>query len=58
MGGEQNSLLMHVPLLVKREGFNFELVNFPFLDGDVSRFPSYGCISKQLTRFAKIYFLR
>ena len=26
----------------KREGFNFEIVNFPFLDGDVPRSPSYG----------------
>ena len=26
----------------KRDDFNFEIVNFPFLDGDVSRSPSYG----------------
>ena len=26
----------------KRDVFNFEIVNFPFLDGDVSRSPSYG----------------
>ena len=26
----------------KRDGFNFEIVNFPFLDGDVPRSPSYG----------------
>ena len=26
----------------KWEGFNFEIVNFPFLDGDVPRSPSYG----------------
>ena len=26
----------------KRDDFNFELVNFPFLDGDVPRSPSYG----------------
>ena len=26
----------------KRDDFNFELVNFPFLDGDVPRPPSYG----------------
>ena len=24
----------------KRDDFNFEIVNFPFLDGDVPRFPS------------------
>ena len=26
----------------KRDYFNFEIVNFPFLDGDVPRSPSYG----------------
>ena len=25
----------------KRDDFNFEIVNFPFLDGDVPRSPSY-----------------
>ena len=25
-----------------RDDFNFEIVNFPFLDGDVLRSPSYG----------------
>ena len=26
----------------KRDDFNFDIVNFPFLDGDVHRLPSYG----------------
>ena len=26
----------------KRDDFNFEIVNFPFLDGDVPQRPSYG----------------
>ena len=26
----------------KRDDFNFEIVNFPFFDGDVPRSPSYG----------------
>ena len=26
----------------KRDDFNFEIANFPFLDGDVPRSPSYG----------------
>ena len=26
----------------KRDDFNIEIVNFPFLDGDVPRSPSYG----------------
>ena len=36
----------------KRDYFNFEIVNFPFLDGDVPRFPSYGVSISQLIRFA------
>ena len=28
----------------KRDNFNFETVNFPFLDGDVPPSPSYGVI--------------
>ena len=28
----------------KRDDFDFDIVNFPFLDGDVPRLPSYGCI--------------
>ena len=26
----------------KRDDFNFEIINFPFLDVDVPRFPFYG----------------
>ena len=29
----------------KRDDFDFEIVNFPFLDGDVPRCTSYGVIS-------------
>ena len=38
----------------KRDDFNFEIVNFPFLDGDVLRFPSYGVYISQLIRFARV----
>ena len=41
----------------KRDDFDFEIVNFPFLDRDVPRSTSYGvytCIS-QLIRFARAY---
>ena len=34
----------------KRDDFNFEIVNFPFLDGDVPRSPSYGVYISQLIR--------
>ena len=38
----------------KRDDFNFEIVNFPFLDGDVPPSPSYGVYISQLTRFARV----
>ena len=38
----------------KRDDFYFEKVNFPFLDGDVSRSPSYGVYISQLIRFARV----
>ena len=38
----------------KRDDFNFEIVNFPFLDGDVPRSPSYGVYICQLIRFARV----
>ena len=38
----------------KRHYFNFEIVFFPFLDGDVPRSPSYGVYISQLIRFARV----
>ena len=38
----------------KRDDFNFEMVNFPFLDGDAPRSPSYGVYISQLIRFARV----
>ena len=37
----------------KRDDFDFEIVNFPFLDGDVPRPTSYGVYISQLIRFAR-----
>ena len=37
----------------KRDDFNFDIVKFPFLDGDVPRRPSYGVYISQLIRFAR-----
>ena len=33
--------------------FDFDIVNFPFLNGDVSRRTSYGVYISQLIRFAR-----
>ena len=38
----------------KRDDFSFEIVNFPFLDGDVPRSPSYGVYISQLICFARV----
>ena len=38
----------------KRDYFNFEIVHFPFLDGDVPRSPSYGVYIYQLSRFTRV----
>ena len=37
----------------KRHDFNFDIVNFPFLEGDVPRRPCYGVYISQLIRFAR-----
>ena len=38
----------------KRDDFNFVIVNFSFLDGDVPRSPSNGVYISQLIRFARV----
>ena len=38
----------------KRDDFDFDVVNFPFLDGDVPRRPFYGVYISQLIRFARV----
>ena len=37
----------------KRDHFDFEIVNLPFIDGDVLRSTSYGVSILQLIRFAR-----
>ena len=38
----------------KRDDFDFDIVNFPFLDGDVPCRVSYGVYISQLIRFARV----
>ena len=38
----------------KPDDFNFEIVNFPFLDGDTPCSPSYGVYIWELIRFARL----
>ena len=49
-----NGILVSSKIYDKRDDFNFEIVSFPFLDGDVPRSPSYGVYISQLIRFARV----
>ena len=41
-------------LHLKHDDFDFDIVDYPFLDGDVPRRPSYGVYISQLIRFARV----
>ena len=45
----------HLEINDKRDDFNFEIVTFPFLDGDVPRSASYGIYISHLIRFVRVY---
>ena len=38
----------------KLDNIEFEIFNFPFLDGDVPHYPSYGVYILQITHFARV----
>ena len=38
----------------KRDNFDFDIANFPFLDGAIPRALSYGVYISQLIRFARV----
>ena len=44
--------MVSTKIYTKRDDFNFDIVNFPFLDGDVPRRSSYGVNISQLICFA------
>ena len=41
-------------IYTKRDYFDFDIVNFPFLDGDVPRSTTYDVYISQLSRFARV----
>ena len=45
--------IVSIKMYDKRDDCGFEIVNFPFLDGDVPRSTSYGGYVSQLIRFAR-----
>ena len=46
-------ILISTKIYDKRDYFNFDIVNFPLLDGDVPKRPSYGVYIFQLIRFTR-----
>ena len=47
--------IVSIKIYDKREDYNFEIVIYPFLDGDdVPRSPSYGVNISQFIRFARV----
>ena len=38
----------------KFDDFDFDIVNYPFLDGNVPRSPFYGVYISQIIRFARV----
>ena len=48
-----NQFIISTKMYDKRDDFDFEIVHFPFLDGDVPRSTSYGVYIYQLVRFAR-----
>ena len=53
MGTNCAPLVADLFLFCYERDFDFEIVNFPFLDGDVPRSTSYGVYISQLIRFAR-----
>ena len=45
--------IVSTKIYATRDDFDFEIVNFQFLDGDVPRSTSYGVYISQLIRFAR-----
>ena len=48
-----NNNMIKTSLYDKRDDFNFEIVNFPFLDGNIPKGSSYGIYISQLVRYAR-----
>ena len=48
------SVYFHPNFMINVMTLIFDLVNSPFLDGDVPRRPSYGVYISQLIRFARV----
>ena len=43
-----------VKLFDKRRDYSFDVISFPFLDGNIPKGPSYGVFISQLVRYARV----
>ena len=50
---KQTNKQNRVKIYDKRDDFNFDIVNFPFLCGNIPQSPSYGVYISQLIRYAR-----
>ena len=50
--GENN--ILSTQLFDKRDEFNFPIVNFPFVDGNIPLSPACGVMVSQLVRYARV----
>ena len=52
---DANNGIVFTQIYDKQHDFDFDIVNFPFLDGDVPRRPSYEVNISQLIHFARAF---
>ena len=45
---------LQIKLYDKRDDFNFNIVNFPFLSSNVPQYPVYGVYVSQLIRYTRV----
>ena len=55
MKHEDGRTLCHISVYDKRNDFNFQIVNFPYIDSNIPANPAYGVHISQLVRFARIH---
>ena len=49
-----SDVFVKAKIYVKRNDFDFDIENFPFLDGNIHRSTSYGVYISELIRFARV----
>ena len=48
---------IHTSMYDKKDDFGFNIVNFPLLDGDMPRLPSYGIYISQLIQYVPMFWI-